>query len=209
MVTMASPARDKLALYADRFRARADVHAVRWENAGTGQAGWMPAVAGGWRKGIDRRHVDHLPLTDHVIVHEAMVLRGSMDLRSYDRLFPNQDVLPDGGFGNLIAAPLQDRRRRDGLTVFLDLATLEPYEDQWLFLSTVDRLSPGEAQRVARAAPISFAGLLVQYAGRVVRAAPGKDIAEVHDYHDHAVAVLATSLQRRMPGYRSRGFTKP
>jgi hypothetical protein len=64
-------------------------------------------------------------------VHEATVLRGSMDLRSYDRLFPNQDVLPEGGFGNLIAAPLQGRRRKDGLTVFLDLATLEPYEDQW------------------------------------------------------------------------------
>jgi hypothetical protein len=59
-----------------------------------------------------------------------MVLRGSMDLRSYDRLFPNQDVLPEGGFGNLIAAPLQGRRRKDGLTVFLDLGTLEPYEDQ-------------------------------------------------------------------------------
>lgn len=40
------------------------------------------------------------------LVHEAMVLRGSMDLRSYDRLFPNQDVLPEGGFGNLIAAPV-------------------------------------------------------------------------------------------------------
>ncbi|GAA1775109.1 hypothetical protein GCM10009681_53370 [Luedemannella helvata] len=93
-----------------------------------------------------------------VLVHEAMVLRGSMDLRSYDRLFPNQDVLPDGGFGNLIAAPLQGRRRRDGLTVFLDLATLEPYEDQWSFLSTVDRLSPGDAQRVARQAKRTLVG---------------------------------------------------
>jgi superfamily II DNA or RNA helicase len=93
-----------------------------------------------------------------VLVHEAMVLRGSMDLRSYDRLFPNQDVLPQGGFGNLIAAPLQGRRRRDGLTVFLDLATLEPYEDQWMFLSTVDRLSPGEAQRVARQAKLTLVG---------------------------------------------------
>ncbi|WP_246273575.1 TOTE conflict system archaeo-eukaryotic primase domain-containing protein [Phytohabitans houttuyneae] len=59
------------------------------------------------------------------LVHEAIVLRGSMDLRSYDRLFPNQDVLPEGGFGNLVAAPPQGRRRRDGLTLFLDLATLE------------------------------------------------------------------------------------
>jgi superfamily II DNA or RNA helicase len=93
-----------------------------------------------------------------VLVHEAMVLRGSMDLCSYDRLFPNQDVLPEGGFGNLIAAPLQGGRRRDGLTAFLDLATLEPYEDQWEFLSTLDRLSPGDAAKVARRATHSVVG---------------------------------------------------
>ncbi|MGO1422812.1 MAG: TOTE conflict system archaeo-eukaryotic primase domain-containing protein [Brachybacterium sp.] len=60
------------------------------------------------------------------LLHEAMGMRGSMDLRSYDRLFPNQDVMPSGGFGNLIAAPLEGRKRRDGLTVFLDVSTLEP-----------------------------------------------------------------------------------
>ncbi len=242
LVTMNSPEGDKLALYADRFHARTDVHAVRWDNVRSGVSGWMPAVAGGWRKGMDRLHASHLPLTAAVIkahlsgkvfiglypllrdntcrflvadfdgqaamldalayvkaarangvpaalelsqsgrgahvwvfftdkipaavaravgtvlVHEAMVLRGSMDLRSYDRLFPNQDVLPEGGFGNLIAAPLQGRRRDNGLTVFLDLATLEPWPDQWAFLSTVDRLSPGQAQRVARRAKQATVG---------------------------------------------------
>jgi hypothetical protein len=93
-----------------------------------------------------------------VLLHEAMVLRGSMDLRSYDRLFPNQDVLPDGGLGNLIAAPVQGRRRKDGLTLFLDLATLEPYEDQWAFLSVIDRLSPGDAEKVARRAKQAAVG---------------------------------------------------
>jgi hypothetical protein len=67
LVTMESSAQDKLALYMDRFRARTDVYAVRWENARTGQAGWMPAVAGGWRKGMDRHRADHLPLTDRVV----------------------------------------------------------------------------------------------------------------------------------------------
>jgi hypothetical protein len=56
-------------------------------------------------------------------------------------------VPPEGGFGNLIAAPLQGRRRKNGLTAFLDLATLEPYEDQWAVLSTLDRLSQGDAER--------------------------------------------------------------
>ncbi len=58
------------------------------------------------------------------------------------------------------------------------------------------------------AAPISFDGLLVQCAGRVMRAAPGKDVAEVHDYHDPAVPLIAGSLRRRMPGYRTLGFVR-
>jgi superfamily II DNA or RNA helicase len=56
--------------------------------------------------------------------------------------------------------------------------------------------------------PISFDGLLIQCAGRVVRAAPGKNTAEVHDYHDPAVPLIAASLQRRMPGYRALGFVE-
>ncbi|GAA1679731.1 hypothetical protein GCM10009745_24560 [Kribbella yunnanensis] len=58
------------------------------------------------------------------------------------------------------------------------------------------------------AAPISFDGLLLQCAGRVVRPAPGKTVAEVHDYHDPLVPLLATSLQRRMPGYKRLRFER-
>jgi len=65
------------------------------------------------------------------LLREAIALRGRMDLSSYDRLFPSQDVLQTGGLGNLIAAPPQGRCRRRGATVFLDLAALEPHEDQW------------------------------------------------------------------------------
>lgn len=58
------------------------------------------------------------------------------------------------------------------------------------------------------AGPVSYDGLLIQCAGRVVRTASGKETAEVHDYHDPAVPVIAASLQRRMPGYRALGFTR-
>ncbi|MEV4199545.1 DEAD/DEAH box helicase [Micromonospora globbae] len=58
------------------------------------------------------------------------------------------------------------------------------------------------------AGPISYDGPLVQCAGRVIRAAPGMDLAEVHDYHDPTTPILAASLQRRMPGYRTLGFTR-
>jgi len=85
-----------------------------------------------------------------VLLHEAAVMRGSMDLRSYDRLFPSQDVLPGEGPGNLIAAPFNGQRRKNGLTVFLDTASLEPFDDQWEYLSTLARVTPGQAARVAR-----------------------------------------------------------
>src|SRR5437762_533861 len=67
LVVMSSPVADKLALYTDRFRAQTDVYAVRWDNVRTGVSGWMPAVAGGWRKGMDRNKAAYLPLTAEVV----------------------------------------------------------------------------------------------------------------------------------------------
>ena len=232
MVGADSPPGEKVAFFAELFAARRDVYAVRWENRRLGKAGWMPAVAGGWRRGMAAGSADLLPLTPEVVashlvgdldlglypllvddschwlaadfdgpaamldalaylkaaraarvpavlevsrsgtgahawtffavpvpaaqarrlglglLREAMAIRGRMSLASYDRLFPAQDVLPAGGFGNLIAAPLQGRCRRSGTTVFLDLATMEPHDDQWSYLSTVDRMTPRDVTRV-------------------------------------------------------------
>ena len=223
-----SPPEAKVALFGALFAARTDIYAVRWENARTGRAGWLPAVRGGWRKGIPHAEREYLPLTAEVLaahlsgrahvglyplldgdrcrwlaadfdgpaalldainyikaaralnvpaalelsrsgtgahawiffaapvpaetarrlgtglLREAIALRGQMSLASYDRLFPSQDVLPAGGVGNLIAAPLYGKARKNNTTVFLDLATLEPAEDQWAFLSTLGRMSPRE-----------------------------------------------------------------
>lgn len=75
------------------------------------------------------------------LVREAMTVRAELDLSSYDRLFPSQDFLPRQGFGNLIALPLQGECRRNGTTIFLDPVTLEPYGDQWEFLSSLGRMS--------------------------------------------------------------------
>ena len=64
-----------------------------------------------------------------------------MSLTSYDRLFPSQDVHTGRGMGNLIAAPLNGTRRQHGTTLFLDPATLEPFDDQWAYLSSIARTS--------------------------------------------------------------------
>jgi superfamily II DNA or RNA helicase len=63
-----------------------------------------------------------------------------LKLASYDRLFPNQDTMPKGGFGNLIALPLQKAPRESGGSVFVDDA-LQPYADQWTFLASLQTMA--------------------------------------------------------------------
>jgi superfamily II DNA or RNA helicase len=247
-----SPPEVKVDFFGQLFAARRDIYALRWENARTGKAGWLPAVRNGWRKGVRHEERDYLPLTRDVIrahlsgethiglyplldgdlcswlaadfdgpaamldalaylkaartwsvpaalevsrsgvgahawvfftapvpaeaarrlstalLREAMALLGHMNLASYDRLFPAQDMLPSGGVGNLIAAPLHGKARQDGVTVFLDLATMEPHDDQWAFLSSLGRMSPGEVSRIARKAGRVVVGAQVDRLGTPV-----------------------------------------
>ncbi len=79
------------------------------------------------------------------LLRETMLTRAEMDLASYDRFFPNQDFMPKGGFGNLIALPLQKKARILGNTEFLD-KDFNPWLDQWAFLSQVRRLSPQQVE---------------------------------------------------------------
>ncbi len=76
-----------------------------------------------------------------------MERRHQLGLDSYDRLFPNQDTMPKGGFGNLIALPLQFAPRRSGNSVFVD-AELRPYPDQWEFLSSIRRVSSTAVEEI-------------------------------------------------------------
>ena len=75
-----------------------------------------------------------------VILSKCSEYRPSMSLESFDRFFPNQDYLPKGGFGNLIALPLQKLPREQGNTCFLD-EELNAVPDQWGCLAQARRLS--------------------------------------------------------------------
>jgi superfamily II DNA or RNA helicase len=83
------------------------------------------------------------------LVTETMNRRHELSMESYDRLFPNQDTMPRGGFGNLIALPLQHEPRQQGNSVFID-ARFEPFADQWAFLASVRRIEPAAAEAIAR-----------------------------------------------------------
>ncbi len=237
-VTTVSPAADKVALFRRLFAGRSDVFPLRWENAKTGKAGYAPACANEWIRGVCGKpqikcgecpNQAFIPVTDEIsdkhlrggdgprafvvgvypmlpdetcwflaadfdkeswaadatamvetckakgvpaalersrsgngahvwiffsepvparaarqlgaaIMTETMERRPEIGFASYDRFFPSQDTMPVGGFGNLIALPLQRRARQHGNSVFIDEA-LRPYDDQWAFLSSAPRLS--------------------------------------------------------------------
>ncbi|MFN7973873.1 MAG: DEAD/DEAH box helicase family protein [Acidobacteriota bacterium] len=85
------------------------------------------------------------------LLTETISRRHQLSLRSYDRLFPSQDTMPKGGFGNLIALPLQHGPRQKGNTLFLD-DTLSPHADQWSHLASVAHIDPEMVGLVAHEA---------------------------------------------------------
>jgi hypothetical protein len=96
------------------------------------------------------------------LITETMSRRHELRMSSYDRLFPNQDTMPRGGFGNLIALPLQHEPREHGNTVFVD-ERFEPFAEQWAFLASVQRMDAqrvdaiaGEARRTGQVVGVRF-----------------------------------------------------
>ncbi len=85
------------------------------------------------------------------LITETMEKRPEIGFASYDRFFPNQDTMPLGGFGNLIALPLQRKARENGNSVFVD-EELRPYDDQWAYLSSLSKLSAEVVFGIAEAA---------------------------------------------------------
>jgi superfamily II DNA or RNA helicase len=129
------------------------------------------------------RRVAHLRVLADLLAargHATLVLQGGMPAKER----------------RAVVERLADARHGDGVLV---LGTT-PFVGEGFDAPALDSLF--------LAAPIAFDGLLVQCAGRVLRAAPGKTVAEVHDYHDTNVPLLATSLTRRMPGYKRLRFER-
>ncbi len=129
--------------YLDAARAAGIPAALERSQSGDGGHVWV-FFAGGVPASSARR-------IGVFLLREAMTVRAELDLASYDRLFPAQDFMPRGSFGNLIALPLHGGCAKRGTTLFLDPTTLEPFKDQWAFLSTVEPLAPGSVAALAAA----------------------------------------------------------
>jgi superfamily II DNA or RNA helicase len=125
--------RDDVEAFSETCRVMAVPVAVERSRSGNGAHAWLffeaPVAASLARK------------MGCYLLTETMSRRHQLSMASYDRLFPNQDTMPRGGFGNLIALPLQYEPRQQGNTVFVD-ASFQAYDDQWSYLASLPRLAP-------------------------------------------------------------------
>lgn len=142
--------RDDVAAFVQTCRAFAVPVAVERSRSGNGAHAWLFFESA--TSAATARTVGSFLIT------ETMSRRHQMKMASYDRLFPSQDTMPRGGFGNLIALPLQLEARQQGNTVFLDDG-LEPVPDQWAYLNAVVRMSRTQVDALATDATVR--GLIV------------------------------------------------
>jgi len=124
-----------VAAFRDTARTKGVPVAIERSRSGNGAHAWIffaePVSA------VEARRLGAL------LVTATMNRSPDIGFESYDRFFPSQDTMPAGGFGNLIALPLQNRPRENGNSVFVD-DDFRPHADQWAYLSTIGRLSCGE-----------------------------------------------------------------
>jgi superfamily II DNA or RNA helicase/very-short-patch-repair endonuclease len=119
------------------------------------------------------------------VLTTAMEARPEIGLRSYDRLIPNQDTLPNGGFGSLVALPLQHDARQRGNSVFVD-DSFAAYPDPWAFLSRAPRLGHAFVESFVREAErrdrvIGIPGVVPDAGDPSGRSAPAPSRRRAHE----------------------------
>ncbi len=117
------------------FATSCDVHnipvSIEISRSGEGAHAWIF-----FTQAIEAREARQLGT---LLISHTCAANHQLDLSSYDRIFPNQDTMPKGGFGNLIALPLQKKSRDNNCAVFVD-RDLNPVKDQWAYLAAVGKL---------------------------------------------------------------------
>ena len=127
-----------------------------------------------------------------VLLERTLERRYQLGMDSFDRLFPNQDTLPKGGFGNLIALPLQNTPRKKGNRVFVD-ENFSPYSDQWLYLDNVKKMNQDDV--LFPAAPPD---------AEKIRHPPGQRLGDDAGWNPHVLYPAALGTGGRHPGSQVR-----
>lgn len=129
----------------------------------------------------------------NAILTEAMSCDAHLSFKSYDRFFPNQDTLPEGGLGNLVALPLQGMARRKGNSVFVD-EDFNAYADQWEMLSQIHKLSEVELDLLLQLHAVPTLGELSKTCDEKPWETPHMDAAQSEDYPKQIVLTRANML---------------
>ncbi len=120
-----------VAAFRDAARAEGVPVAIERSRSGNGAHAWIFFA--------EPLHAAEARRIGALLITAAMDRSPDMGFDSYDRFFPSQDTMPAGGFGNLIALPLQARPRESGNSVFVDDNFL-PFADQWAYMSSIRRM---------------------------------------------------------------------
>ncbi len=129
----------------------------------------------------------------NAILTEAMNSDVHLSFKSYDRFFPNQDTLPEGGLGNLVALPLQGMARRKGNSVFVD-EDFNVYADQWEMLSQIHKLSETELDSLLRLHTVPTLGELSKTSEAKPWETPQMDMVRTDSYPKQIVLIRASML---------------
>ncbi len=129
----------------------------------------------------------------NAILTEAMNCDVHLSFKSYDRFFPNQDTLPEGGLGNLVALPLQGMARRKGNSVFVD-EDFNAYADQWKMLSQMHKLSEVELDLLLQLHAVPTLGELSKTSEAKPWEAPQMDATQSEDNPKQIVLTRANML---------------
>ena len=92
-----------------------------------------------------------------ILITKAMDIGNSIDMSSYDRMFPNQDFVAPDALGNLVALPLQYTSRTENKTVFIDIDTMQPFPDQWDVLKNVSKITSAKLSNLLQTNIVSIA----------------------------------------------------
>lgn len=139
----------------------------------------------------------------NVILTEAMSKDIHLSFKSYDRFFPNQDTLPDGGLGNLVALPLQGMARRKGNSVFVD-ENFNAYTYQWDLLAKIKRISEVEIDLLLQKHTVLYLGELSKTSESKPWEAPSIEYIDSDDFPKNIVLTRANMLYIPLAGLSAK-----
>ena len=139
----------------------------------------------------------------NTILTEAMNKEMRLSFKSYDRFFPNQDTLPEGGLGNLVALPLQGMARRQGNSVFVD-EHFNAFSNQWNVLANIQKMPQADIDLLLQKHIVPSLGNLSTTSDTKPWETPDAELIEASDFPKQIVLTRANMLYIPLVGLSAR-----